>query len=125
MFHMLGRFAFISSLSRRSSSGLSKGSNGFGFCFCETDPLSIFIISYQSIHYSQFASRYAGCSLAQTQRPTRAMFLQHLIWGLSLPDHMLSDRGDICCLDGASLPWGRLRPVENPIFLFFNIPIAV
>jgi hypothetical protein len=30
------------------------GSTGFGFRFCENGPLSIFVISYQSIHYSQF-----------------------------------------------------------------------
>src|SRR6202022_474752 len=57
MFHILGRFTFISSCSRRSSSGLSKGSNGFGFCFCESSPLSIFVISHQSIHYSHLKPR--------------------------------------------------------------------
>ena len=57
MFHMLGRFVFTSSLPRRSSSGLSKGSNGFGFCFCESGPLSIVFISHQSIHYSHLKPR--------------------------------------------------------------------
>src|SRR6266446_5737867 len=54
MFHILGRFAFTSSFSRRSSSGLSTGATRFGSCFCESGPLSIFVISYQSIQYSQF-----------------------------------------------------------------------
>src|SRR6516164_6508902 len=45
MLHMLGRFAFTSFFSRRSSAGSSKGSNGFGFCFWENGPLSIFVIN--------------------------------------------------------------------------------
>ena len=40
MFHMLGRFAFTSSLSRRTSSGLSTGVTRFGSCFCKSGPLS-------------------------------------------------------------------------------------
>jgi hypothetical protein len=35
--------------------------------------------------------------------------------GPSLPNHMHSDRGDICCLDGAPLPGTDCGPVENPM----------
>src|SRR6266481_6337704 len=44
MFHILGRLAFSLSLSRRSRSGLSAGSNRFGSFFCERGPLNVFII---------------------------------------------------------------------------------
>src|SRR5260370_7289419 len=45
MFHMLGRFAFTSSFSRRSSPGFPMGSNRFGFCCCERGLLNLAIIS--------------------------------------------------------------------------------
>src|SRR6266404_4314456 len=103
MFHMLGRFAFTSFFSRRSIFGSSKGLNGFGFCFCENGPLSIFVISYQSIHYSQFeATKLAARSPPRT--PIRVPFpsdvpaTPHM--GPSSPNDTLSGRGDV----------GRLPP---------------
>jgi hypothetical protein len=45
MFHMLRRFAFTSSLSRRSSPGFRVGPTRFGFCCCERGLLSVFTIS--------------------------------------------------------------------------------
>src|SRR5258708_37008028 len=47
MFHTLGRFAFTSFLSRRSSRGCPMGSPRFGFCCCERGLLSVFTISIQ------------------------------------------------------------------------------
>src|ERR1700724_1381345 len=106
MFHMLGRFAFTSSFSRRSSSGLSTGETRFGSCFCENGLLSIFIISYQSIHYSQFeALRWLlPRSIAAPIRvPFPRECFASLIWVRHRPNHMLSERGD----------FGRLPRVRN------------
>src|SRR6516164_3200341 len=52
MFHMLGRFVFTSSFSRRSSLGSSTGETRFGSCLCKNGSLTAFTISYQSIHRS-------------------------------------------------------------------------
>src|SRR5271166_5213808 len=46
MFHMLGRFAFTSSFSRRSSRGFRVGSRRFGFCCCDRDLPNVLIISH-------------------------------------------------------------------------------
>src|SRR6267142_586084 len=84
MFHMLGRFAFTSPLSRRSSSGLSMGATRFGSCFCNSGPLKIFVISYQFIHYSQFeASTLAARSLYRRTDPGGVLWRcsATLIWG--------------------------------------------
>src|SRR6266446_6085267 len=96
MFHMLGRFAFTSSLSRRSSSGVSTGATRFGSCFCESVLLSIFIISYQPIHYSQLKLPPRLLPRpSQHPEPNRslAMFrITHM--GRCLPNHTLSERGE-------------------------------
>src|ERR1700719_4582829 len=79
MLHMLGRFVFISSFSRRSRSGFRMGSTRFGFCCCERGLLSVFTILI-SIHPSfAIQSCRLGCSLRPSQHPepngSLAMFL--------------------------------------------------
>src|SRR5437879_4551304 len=66
------------------------------WCLCETDPLSIFIISYQSIHYSQFeaatsAPRSPNSSTRSGYRSLAMFRITHM--ARCLPDHTLSERG--------------------------------
>src|SRR4029077_3313719 len=100
MFHMLGRFAFTSSLSRRSSSGLSMGTTRFGSCFCETVLLSIFIISHQSIHYSQLKLPPRLLPRpSQHPEPNRSLVMFRIThMGRCLPNHTLWERGGACRL---------------------------
>src|ERR1700730_1806238 len=105
MFHMLGRFAFTSSFSRRSSSGLSTGITRFGSCFCKSGPLKVFNISYQSIRYSQSeAATSVARSLIRRTDPgavlRRCSATPHM--GRCLPNHTLSVRGDLCTSSVAS-----------------------
>src|SRR6516162_7605383 len=72
MFHMLGRFAFTSSFSRRSSPGFSTDTTRFGFCFCESGPLSVFMISHPSFIRPPIPARSAYRSPGDVP--------QHLIW---------------------------------------------
>src|SRR5262249_37285925 len=60
MFHMLGRFVFISPFSRRSRPGFRMGSTWFGCCCCDRGLLNVFTIS-NTIH-SLFAIQ--SCCLA-------------------------------------------------------------
>ena len=88
MFHMLGRFAFTSSFSRRSSPGLPTGETRFGSCCCENGPLSVFIISYQSIHYSQFKAATSTTRSPDSRTDPRTVPWRcsaSLIWAVLAP----------------------------------------
>src|ERR1700719_651073 len=56
MFHILGRFVFTSSFSRRSSPGFRMGPTRFGFCCCERGLLIVFTISIPSIRALEISS---------------------------------------------------------------------
>ena len=56
MFHILGRFVFTSSFSRRSSPGFRMGPTRFGFCCCERGLLNVFTISIPSIRALEISS---------------------------------------------------------------------
>src|ERR1700730_6069929 len=56
MFHILGRFIFTSSFSRRSSPGFRMGPTRFGFCCCERGLLIVRTISIPSIRALEISS---------------------------------------------------------------------
>src|SRR5271169_1546694 len=79
MFHMLGRFAFTSFFSRRSSRGFRVGSRRFGFCCCDRGLPNVLIISHPFhllfainavIAAAQSQHRPARRSLAMFRNPT-------------------------------------------------------
>ena len=110
---MLGRFTFTSSFSRRSSPGLSKGLTRFGFWFCESVPLSIFVISYQSIHYSQFeAATLAARSIAAPIRVPFPRDVAHHSYGSVLAPI-------ICSLGARRFP----SPSPHPSHRDTSIPV--
>ena len=85
MFHMLGRFAFTSFFSRRSSRNFSMGSVRFWFCCCDRivpNAFTIFIPTRPS-----FANQ--SCSLP----PSGGCSTQHL-YGPFSPNHTLAEPGD-------------------------------
>jgi hypothetical protein len=88
-FHILGRFAFTSSLSRRSCHGFRVGSRRFGFCCCKRGLLYVFIISIPIHPLFANQSCYLGCLLAQIQRGSA---IPHM--GPFSPNHMLPEAGD-------------------------------
>src|SRR5438309_430137 len=79
MFHMLGRFAFTSFFSSRSSRGFSTESSRFWFCCCDSvlpNAFTIFIPTRPS-----FANQ--SCSLA----PSGGFSTQHLYGAVLAQSH--------------------------------------
>src|SRR5438105_6176 len=84
MFHILGRFVFTSSFSRRSSPGFGVGPTRFGFCCCERGLLNVFTISVP-IHPSfAIQSCRLGLSVAMFHDTHMGPFLRN---------HMLAEPG--------------------------------
>ena len=92
MFHMLGRFVFTSSFSRRSSPGFSTGSNRFGFCCCERGLLNVSIISipiHPSIIRNSNATSAARSPHASVRSGHRSLAtFRNASYGSVLPNHM-------------------------------------
>ena len=81
---MLGRFAFTSSFSRRSSCGFRVGSRRFGFSCCERGPLGVFTKSIPIHPLFAIQSRaLADPSILNRTVPWRGSVT--LIWGPSSP----------------------------------------
>src|ERR1700720_3967519 len=88
MFHILGRFVFTSSFSRRSSPGFRMGPTRFGFCCCERGLLIVFTISIPSIRALELSSSifslFGGLpTVTDTLASTSRGMSSNCVWALA------------------------------------------